>query len=93
MDPASGRTTTVTGAKYEAPGSTQTPLDATRATGHTVGLTGLSPGTLYHYRVRSKDEAGNERLSADQTLTTPSGTSTIGITITSPLNNALLGAQ
>ena len=38
-------------------------------TSHTVALIDLSPGTLYHYRVRSQDAGGNAVLSADATFT------------------------
>lgn len=61
-----------------------TPLDATLVTLHAVTLTGLSASTLYHYRVSSKDAAGNLATSADLTFTTaapdttpPTGTITI----------------
>lgn len=37
---------------------------------HTVDLSGLSPATLYHYRVISKDASGNISTSNDFTLTT-----------------------
>ena len=37
---------------------------------HTVVLNGLSPSTLYHYRVRSKNSSGNTSVSADYVLTT-----------------------
>jgi len=37
---------------------------------HSVLLTGLTPNTPYHYRVKSKDAAGNEAVSADKTFTT-----------------------
>ena len=38
---------------------------------HSVTLTGLMSGTNYHYRVKSKDAAGNEAVSAtDRTFTT-----------------------
>jgi hypothetical protein len=39
---------------------------------HSVVLTGLLPNTMYNYRVRSKDKAGNEQISANRTFTTPS---------------------
>jgi hypothetical protein len=39
-----------------------------------VGLSGLTSGTLYHYRVRSADGAGNLAISPDQTFTTADGT-------------------
>ncbi len=47
-----------------------TPLNATLVTPHSVALSGLSASTLYHYRARSKDAVGTERVSADATLTT-----------------------
>ncbi|MBI2100713.1 MAG: right-handed parallel beta-helix repeat-containing protein [Candidatus Vogelbacteria bacterium] len=39
-------------------------------TTHSQRLSQLTPATLYHYRVRSKDQAGNEALSIDFTFTT-----------------------
>ena len=39
-------------------------------TTHVVELTGLSPSTLYHFRVESTDETGNTVRSADATLLT-----------------------
>lgn len=39
-------------------------------TSHTVTITGLTPETTYHYRVRSKDTDGNESISSDYTFTT-----------------------
>jgi phosphodiesterase/alkaline phosphatase D-like protein len=50
-------------------GST-TPLDTVLGTGHAAELTGLSPATLYHYRVRSRDASGNLTVSPNQTFTT-----------------------
>jgi len=47
-----------------------TPVDSTETTDHHLTLTGLSPSTLYHYRVRSADGAGNAAVSGDQTFTT-----------------------
>jgi hypothetical protein len=41
------------------------------ATHHDVSLTGLTAGTLYHYRVSGRDELGNAIYSFDRTLTTP----------------------
>ncbi|MBI3305422.1 fibronectin type III domain-containing protein, partial [Candidatus Parcubacteria bacterium] len=46
-----------------------TPLDPQLGLNHEVNLTGLSPGTLYYYRVRSRDESGNLGL-RDLTFTT-----------------------
>jgi hypothetical protein len=37
---------------------------------HSVVLTGLQPNTTYHYRVKSKDKAGNEAVSSDKTFMT-----------------------
>jgi hypothetical protein len=50
-----------------------TTLDAALATGHSQTLNGLSPNTLYHYRVLSRDLAGNLATSGDQTFTTDAG--------------------
>ena len=47
-----------------------TPLDSALVTSHTVALNGLTASTLYHYRVRSTDGAGNLATSADLTFTT-----------------------
>jgi phosphodiesterase/alkaline phosphatase D-like protein len=49
---------------------TTTPLDSALTTGHSVELTGLDPGTTYHYRVLSRDGAGNPTVSDDFTFTT-----------------------
>jgi hypothetical protein len=46
-----------------------TPVGAV-GTSHSQALTGLAPNTLYHYRVRSRDAAGNTAVSGDQTFTT-----------------------
>jgi hypothetical protein len=47
-----------------------TTLDTSLVISHSQNLTGLSSSTLYHYRVRSMDQAGNERISSDSTFTT-----------------------
>ncbi|MCU1328810.1 MAG: hypothetical protein JWN34_4180 [Bryobacterales bacterium] len=41
-------------------------------TSHSVGLTGLAPNTLYHYRVKSKNASGRLTTSGDFTFTTAS---------------------
>jgi hypothetical protein len=46
-------------------------LDSKSVTSHSVKITGLTPGTVYHYRVKSKDTLINEGVSADGTFTTP----------------------
>lgn len=43
---------------------------------HSVVLTGLTPNTTYHYRVKSMDQAGNLAVSEDKTFTTTSAEST-----------------
>ena len=53
-----------------------TPLDASLMTSHSVGLSGLTASTLYHYRVKSKDAAGNLAVSADFTFTTSAAAGT-----------------
>jgi Protein of unknown function (DUF1800) len=42
----------------------------TMDTSHRLNVFGLTPDTLYHYRVKSKDEAGNLSTSGDLTFTT-----------------------
>jgi hypothetical protein len=49
-----------------------TTLSSAKVTWHSVGLTALQLGTTYHYRVKSKDVAGNLRVSGDFTFTTAS---------------------
>ncbi len=45
-------------------------FSSANVTSHSVNLTGLSSSTTYHYRVKSRDAAGNVALSPDQTFTT-----------------------
>jgi hypothetical protein len=47
-------------------------LDTNLVTSHSAELTGLKPGKDYHFRVISKDAAGNQAVSADDTFTTAS---------------------
>ena len=49
----------------------QTTKDASLILNHSVGITGLSPTTTYHYRVKSEDGVGNPAVSDDFTFTTP----------------------
>lgn len=46
------------------------PLDPNLVTAHSVSLSSLARRTTYHYRVRSKDAAGNEAISGDYTFKT-----------------------
>lgn len=64
-----------------------TTLDATLTTSHSVELTGLSPSTTYHFRIRTADAEGNTRYSSDQTFDTPA---TLGISGT-PVETATEG--
>ena len=67
----------------------QTILDATLLTSHSVNLTGLTSNTLYHFRVKSKDAANNEAISGDYTFTTLEIPGSLNWTQTSnPLNSA-----
>ena len=49
-----------------------TMLDPSLVTSHSVTLSGLADNTTYHYRVKSKDAAGNPATSADATFTVAS---------------------
>ena len=48
-------------------------LNSSMVTSHSMALTGLTGGRLYHYRVKSKDAAGNQGVSGDFTFTTSTG--------------------
>ena len=48
-----------------------TAVTAAQSTGHGVSLTGLAPGMLYHYRVKSRNAAGVLSVSGDFTFSTP----------------------
>jgi hypothetical protein len=52
-----------------------TTLNPILSTSHSVTLSGLTPNTLYHYRTRSRDAAGNLAMSGDSTFTTTAITS------------------
>jgi hypothetical protein len=49
-------------------------LDHNLVINHSVTITGLSPNTTYHYRVKSKDASGNEAASSDLLLVMPEPT-------------------
>jgi len=67
-----------------------TALNASAVTAHSALLSGLSANTIYHYRVRSRDAAGNLALSADFTFTTQTAADTTPPTVsmTGPPANA-----
>ncbi|MDQ7054925.1 MAG: fibronectin type III domain-containing protein [candidate division KSB1 bacterium] len=52
----------------------RSPLDTSLTTDHRVQITGLTPNTTYHFRVKSRDASGNLAASADHTFTTPPDT-------------------
>ena len=67
-----------------------TTLNSALVTAHSQGLSGLTSGTLYHYRVKSRDAAGNLAVSGDFTFTTVDNTAPVisnvaagGVTATS----------
>jgi phosphodiesterase/alkaline phosphatase D-like protein len=70
-----------------------TAVSSTLVTSHSLPLTGLTASTVYHYRVKSADAAGNPATSADKSFTTSaapdttppviSGISSTSITATS----------
>jgi len=66
------------GSQVEYGKTTEYGLTATSdelTTAHSITLSGLEPNTAYHYRVKSKDKAGNEASSTDNTFITPQGKS------------------
>lgn len=62
-------TTQVAYGTTNAYGSTTT-LDRKLDTGHNATLSGLTPGTAYHFKVLAQDGSGSEVASLDQTFTT-----------------------
>ena len=61
------------GGKY----SQSSPLDETLNSSHTVILTNLQPSITYHFRLLSKDAAGNVGVSNDRTILTPQATESV----------------
>src|SRR5260370_95248 len=69
-----------------------TTLDTNLVTSHSVSLTGLTAGTLYHYRVRSTNTSGILAISGDFTFATVStSTSTVTFDDISPASRVLSG--
>jgi hypothetical protein len=66
-------------------------LDVIRVTSHSVLLSGLAPSSTYHYRVRSRDAAGNLGLSGDFTFTTLEGVAP-AVAITAPSSGATVSS-
>jgi len=63
-----------------------TAIDNTLVSAHSVVIAGLQPSTLYNYRVRSKDAAGNERIGTNATFTTKTTTDTVPPTVPTGLS-------
>jgi hypothetical protein len=63
-----------TTAGYGSSASSEGPLTAQ----HEVLIGGLTENTLYHYRIISRDAAGNQSTSADATFTTPRVEAVVG---------------
>jgi len=42
----------------------------TYTTSHSITIAGLTPGTTYHFQIKSRDSAGNIRSAGDRTFTT-----------------------
>src|SRR5262249_6425665 len=64
-------------------------LDGSMVISHFATLSGLAPNTTYHYRVRSRDGAGNLGASADFTFTTISAPDTTPPQITAVASSAI----
>src|SRR5207248_8261004 len=67
-------------------------LQSALVTSHPVTLSGLSGGTVYHFRVRSRDAAGNLGLSSDGTFTTltPPDVTAPTVSMTAPAAGATI---
>jgi hypothetical protein len=64
-----------------------TPYTVAPGTQQSHQLTGLVANTTYHYRIRSRDIAGNESVSTDKTFTTaPAPVATANLTAISPVS-------
>ncbi|MBI4057353.1 MAG: right-handed parallel beta-helix repeat-containing protein [Elusimicrobia bacterium] len=74
-----------------------TNLDPSLVIQHSVALTDLEPSTLYHFRVKSKDAAGQLRISSDYTFTTLSALGDdmglVGLVRSEGLNNSRLAVS
>lgn len=66
-----------------------TTLNPSLVTSHSVGLTGLTASTTYHYRVKSRDGAGNLATGVDNTFSTPAPPDTVGPIISNILASGI----
>jgi hypothetical protein len=67
----------------------QTSLDISMVTSHSVLLNSLSPSTVYHYRVKSKDAVGNSATGPDNTFTTTTTSLTLSVSLTANQNSGV----
>jgi chitodextrinase len=67
-----------------------TTTNTSMVTSHQVAVTGLSAGTLYHFRVRSTDAANTSASSPDMTFATAGDTTPPTVSITAPAANATI---
>ncbi|HZE80756.1 MAG TPA: Ig-like domain-containing protein, partial [Candidatus Polarisedimenticolia bacterium] len=67
-----------------------TTTNTSMVTSHQVAVTGLSAGTLYHFRVRSKDAANTSASSPDMTFATAGDTTPPTVSVTAPATNATI---
>jgi len=69
---------------------TSSALDTSMVSTHSVTISSLTPATLYHYRVKSKNSAGLLSTSSDFTFTTANAPDTTPptVSITSPVSGA-----
>src|SRR2546429_3304269 len=68
-------------------------LATSLVTAHSATLNALAAGTLYHYRVKSKDAAGNPAVSSDFVFTTAPlpDTTPPTVSLTSPAAGTVVG--
>jgi hypothetical protein len=71
-----------------------TPLSPSRSTSHALVVSGLSPMTVYHYRVISTDAAGNSAVSGDSVfITTVVDTAPPSVDITTPAEGSTVSGS
>jgi len=73
-----------------------TTLNTSKVTSHSVNLSGLTASTTYHYRVKSKDAAGNLTTSTDRNFTTTAvvaDTTKPTVSLTAPTNGATVSGS
>jgi len=66
-------------------------LDTAFSLNHSITLTGLTPNTEYHYRIKSSDEIGNQAVTSDNNFSTESLVS-VSSQISSPETTSTVGS-